>query len=230
MRIWDSAVNLIMSTAIVCLLIALAFYLEPVLPLSGSGILTGAIPVFLTVYVLVSKSSTSTGVSRKFRSSCLSFFSWVRSSEAETEAADADSPSYLGQATPRTLSESSYDQRQFRPYEVLDHMGYRSRNNLVDDAWTQTLEMWQHRRPEDYTVFMEDDSVGDQFETELMPDENGILKLTVIPVYSSSRKSEGSDSSIVELAEDLRDDFHNRIVDLASLHDEFEPQIVDTDE
>ena len=44
---------------------------------------------------------------------------------------------------------------------------------------------------------MENNSVDKQFETELMLDENGILKLTVIPVYSSSQKSENSDNSIV---------------------------------
>ncbi|ODR81718.1 hypothetical protein BG842_17725 [Haladaptatus sp. W1] len=106
----------------------------------------------------------------------------------------------------------------------LNHMGHKERKNLEEDTWNQILDMWKNRRPTDYQTLKSNLDLDEyRFKVELMTDENRRLRLNVVPVLTNVQDNNDRPAESNDIVKDFQMDFHNRIVDLAVFHDEFEP-------
>ncbi|WP_139136100.1 hypothetical protein [Haladaptatus sp. W1] len=103
-------------------------------------------------------------------------------------------------------------------------MGHKERKNLEEDTWNQILDMWKNRRPTDYQTLKSNLDLDEyRFKVELMTDENRRLRLNVVPVLTNVQDNNDRPAESNDIVKDFQMDFHNRIVDLAVFHDEFEP-------
>lgn len=232
MRVLKATISLIPILIVLIFAILLSIVLSSKIrssPIDNFVAIATAIGVLLSLYSHFSDSAVSNTISRRIRFANKNPLDWYRSYREDTDETDEES-SLIGEAAPLEESDRHYESPhfsesvQFRPYEVLDYLSDEARENLIDDAWTQTMEMWKNRRPEDYNMFKSNaELVENRFNTELLPDDDGCLRLKVIPSYSRSQSSEETPEQFYDLIGDIQSDFHSRIVDLAVLHDGFEP-------
>ena len=226
MRLRNTITRITLTTLIVLLVGVVAFYSRTISSLSlieslevwfSVGILS-----FIAIYGAVSRSQYPRTINRKLQNVSRSLVAKIRNRDKDTPR--ADSKSLLGAATPLTDSDRRYEGTQYRPYEVLKHMDRTARENLFEDAWTQTLEMWKNRRPEAYALFVEHIQTDNgKFKPECVPDDEGQLRLRIVPVLDSSDNPDLPDDELSHLVGELQSDYHDRIVELACLHDSIEP-------
>ncbi len=146
------------------------------------------------------------------------FVSRVGNNDTDASRERIQFPS-TNQAAPLTEVERHRNDTQFRPYEVLYHMSHDARQNLFDDALTQTIELWKNRREEQYQLLENSDVDITDFKAELRRDDNGSFRIGIVMVLG------GSSEEIIELAEQFRHHFDIRITLLAQLHDSFPPNM-----
>lgn len=226
-RLWNYVINLALTAAIILAFVVLSSPLSSVLPFSWKEIMQilfyGVLPTYMAVYLTLSGSAVTNRISNKLRRVAQKPSRHAPFIGIDEDMEDDEGPSNLGEAVPLTESDREFERTQFRPYEVLYYMDRVSRENLFEDAKTQTFEMWKNRRTSDYEALRSYEGVDlDSFKPELLPDDEGRLDLNVVPVFPLVNSEEASERIDV-LADEFANDFLSRIVKLARVHDEFEP-------
>ncbi|WP_139136014.1 hypothetical protein [Haladaptatus sp. W1] len=220
-------IDIVLVLFIMVAIFATTQYLSPIIGFSKDSLLTfilsAFIPAVAILYSIISESSFSNAILRLVLSVPRKITNWYKSDQDGDAGRNTDT-SFLGEAAPLRESERNYEKTQFRPYDVLNHMGHKERKNLEEDTWNQILDMWKNRRPTDYQTLKSNLDLDEyRFKVELMTDENRRLRLNVVPVLTNVQDNNDRPAESNDIVKDFQMDFHNRIVDLAVFHDEFEP-------
>lgn len=222
-RSWNTIVAGALTISSVVFFTVILFILSSITPCSlfeTAGWVFGAmVSSAVVLHRTFSKSVVTTKISNKLRQVAQHPYRYVPIVGGDGDIEDDEGPSLLGEAVPLTESDRKFERTQFRPYEVLYQMDKESRDNLFEDAQTQTREMWETHRPEDYEEVRSFD-----FKPELLPDKEGRLDLNVVPI-SKTDLSDNRSGRVSELTGDFANDILSRIVRLARLHDEIDPRV-----
>jgi hypothetical protein len=228
MRLRPVFINLVLSGVTLLAIVTAAVYFEPAIPFYGPSFLElrlgWVLIVYFTILAVSSGASIGTKADRKMKSLVRLCRLQLRDNVGESDAGETKSTPYLGEAAPLTPDGRHYERSQFRPYEVLRHMSREARENLIDDARTQTLEMWKSWRPDDHDVLRTTDGIRlEEFEIEILPDDEERLRLKVIPSFSTSEGSSDMDKETYEIVDDFCRSFQDRVIEMTVTHDDFEP-------
>lgn len=221
-RNWDTIVAGVLTIGSVVFFVVILFILSSTTPCSAfetAGWVFGAmVSSAVVLHRTFSKSVVTTKISNKLRQVAQHPYRYLPIVGGDGDIEDDEGPSLLGEAVPLTESDRKFERTPFRPFEVLYHMDKESRDNLFEDAQTQTREMWETHRPEDYEEVHSFD-----FKPELLSDKEGGLDLNVVPISEIDVSDSRSDRT-PELSGDFANDVLFRIVRLARLHDEIDPR------